>query len=296
MAVQQKDWKNAAIYANNLSELQVTLGRLTNAVADAQRSVKYADGSRDPFQRMARRTTAADALHQTGRRAEAGELFAEAERMQKERQPGFDLLYSMQGFQYCDWLLAPAERTSWQAVLRAPDYHGGTEKAGENESATICADAERRATAAQVLAIRKRWLLAIALDHLTLARVGLIRSILAHPSPQPKLELPHVAAALNGLRDAGMADELPNGLLTAGLYHSVRGDEVAARTALDQAQQIAERGPMPLYLADIHLHRARLFRDKTELAKARELIEKHGYWRRKEELEDAKAAARDWPG
>jgi hypothetical protein len=63
-----------------------------------------------------------------------------------------------------------------------------------------------------------------------------------------------------------------------------------ARRILDEAQQIAERGPMPLYLADIHLHRARLFRDKTELAQARTLIEKHGYWRRKEELEDAEAA------
>ena len=51
---------------------------------------------------------------------------------------------------------------------------------------------------------------------------------------------------------------------------------------------------MPLYLADIHLHRARFFRDNTELAKARELIEKHGYGRRKEELEDAEAAAKSW--
>ena len=62
--------------------------------------------------------TAADALHQSGRRDEAGELFAEAERMQKERQPEFDLLYSLRGFHYCDWLLAPAERAAWQALLR----------------------------------------------------------------------------------------------------------------------------------------------------------------------------------
>ena len=27
---------------------------------------------------------------------------------------------------------------------------------------------------------------------------------------------------------------------------------------LSEAQQIAERGPMPLFLADVHLHRARL--------------------------------------
>jgi hypothetical protein len=53
-----------------------------------------------------------------------------------------------------------------------------------------------------------------------------------------------------------------------------------------EAWQIAERGSMKLHMADIHLHRARLFRDKSELSKARALIEACGYWRRKEELED----------
>jgi hypothetical protein len=61
---------------------------------------------------------------------------------------------------------------------------------------------------------------------------------------------------------------------------------------------------MQLFLADIHLHRARLFglsNDRPEnypwtspqhdLAEARRLIEKHGYGRRTEELEDAEAAA-----
>jgi len=54
---------------------------------------------------------------------------------------------------------------------------------------------------------------------------------------------------------------------------------------------------MPLFLADIHLYRARLFFREAEypwpqspqydLAEARRLILKHGYLRRKEELEDA---------
>ncbi|NJM12954.1 MAG: hypothetical protein HC889_14755 [Synechococcaceae cyanobacterium SM1_2_3] len=47
-------------------------------------------------------------------------------------------------------------------------------------------------------------------------------------------------------------------------------------------------------MADIHLHRARLFRDKEALKKARALIKECGYWRRKEELEDAERAAVDW--
>jgi hypothetical protein len=56
---------------------------------------------------------------------------------------------------------------------------------------------------------------------------------------------------------------------------------------------------MKLYMADIHLHRARLFFREAEylwgspaadLAAARKLIEKCGYGRRKEELEDAERA------
>jgi tetratricopeptide (TPR) repeat protein len=294
MAIQQKDWKNAAVYSANLSDLEVMLGRLTDAVADARRSITHGDHSGDRVWRMASRTTAADALYQSGRRAEAGMLFAEAERMQKERQPRLDSLYSVPGFRYCDWLLAPAERAAWQALVHGTGFQPVMDQHGEACPATICDEVDRRARTALIVAMRNRWLFEIALDHLTLARVALVRAILAQPLPQPALDLPHTAA-VNDLRDAGMLDHLPKGLLTAALYHFVRGDAAAARTALDQAQEIAERGTMPLYLADIHLHRARLFRDRAELAKARELIEKYGYGRRKEELEDAEAAARNWP-
>jgi hypothetical protein len=296
MAVQQKNWKNAAIIAGSLSQLEVTLGRLTDAVADARRSITHADQSGDVGQRLTERAAAADALHQSGHRAEAGSLFAEAERMQKGRRTQFDMLYSLQGFCHCDWLLVPAELTAWQTLIRATRFQSVMGKDGEDGAAKICDEVERRATTTLKWVIDGGApLLTIALDHLTLARVELVRSILSHPSPQPALDLPHVAAAVNGLRHAGQTFYLPKGLLPAALYHFVRGDAAAARTALDQAQEIAERGPMPLYLADIHLHRARLFRDQAELAKARELIQKHGYGRRNEELEDAEAAATNWP-
>lgn len=123
MRVQQKVWKNAAINAGNLSELELTLGRLPDAVADAHQAINHADRSGDTFTRMASRTTAADASHQSGQRMEAGTLFAEAERMQQEDESQFDLLFSLPGFRYCDWLLAPAEQAAWQHVLNPP---GGT--------------------------------------------------------------------------------------------------------------------------------------------------------------------------
>jgi hypothetical protein len=136
-------------------------------------------------------------------------------------------------------------------------------------------------------------LLTIALDHLTLARVGLLRAILTSPLPQPALALPQVAAALNGLRTAGAMNHLPRSLLTASLYHYIRSEHDLTRKHLAEAQQIAERGPMPLFLADVHLHRARMFRDKAELSLAAKLIRELGYGRRYKELEDAEAAFGD---
>lgn len=51
---------------------------------------------------------------------------------------------------------------------------------------------------------------------------------------------------------------------------------------------------MPLHLADVHLHRARLFGDRAELAQAAALIRKHHYGRRFAELADAEEAAKGW--
>jgi hypothetical protein len=280
--------------------LALTLGRLPDAVTDARQAITHADQSGDAFQRMSKRTTAADALHQSGQRMEAGTLFAEAEAMQQEDQPQFDLLYSLRGFRYCDWLLAPAELSAWQHVLHQPRSNL------KSQLSDGLVNAERRATTTLAWVTPQNWLLDIALDHLTLARVGLIRAILATPLPQPTFDLPHVAAAVNGLRTAGTMDHLPRGLLTAALYHFVRGEHDLAEKHLAEAQQIAERGPMPLFLADIHLTRARFAGSlqgeagsvkvdaKAELTQAAKLIRTHGYGRRSEELEDAEEAAKHW--
>ena len=120
----------------------------------------------------------------------------------------------------------------------------------------------------------------------------------------------NVEQAVDLLRQSNTYLHLPRALLTAAFYHGTLGENVeGAERLLEEAQQIAERGPMPLYLADVYLHRARLFGimkvderklkfpdidPKAELAEARRLIEKHGYWRRKEELEDAEAVAVHW--
>ena len=65
--------------------------------------------------------------------------------------------------------------------------------------------------------------------------------------------------AADFLRRAGEQDHLPRALLTRALFRAATGAFDGAREDLDEAFEIAERGPMRLHLADIHLHRARLF-------------------------------------
>lgn len=352
LRVVDEDWQQAAVSASNLAELRLTLGRLGEAVADGRHAIDFADRCGDAFQKLGLLTTAADALHQAGDRARAGELFAEAERVQKALQPQIQILYSVPGFRYADLLLAPAERAAWLVVLaragvlpaqpgvspggaspqlQATTLHEGGDVAGRSvprddetgrqdasapqDPLDACAEAERRAGEAQrvwqELFTNAPSLLIVALEHLTQARAGLYRAVLS-------LEANFVLRTSNGeidtalakLRVASRADYLPKALLTGALYHGTLGsDPATCARLLDEAQQIAERGPMPLYLADVHLHRARLAAamkqehrnqhfpgvdPKTELAKARALIEKHMYWRRREELADAQQAAVHW--
>lgn len=108
--------------------------------------------------------------------------------------------------------------------------------------------------------------------------------------------------AIDTLRRSGYQDELPRGLLTRACLHVLQDNGEGAQVDLDEAWDIAERGPMRLHMADIHLHRARLFfREKlypwespqADLAAAEKLINDCGYHRRDEELADAKRAILD---
>jgi tetratricopeptide (TPR) repeat protein len=311
----KSEWKNAAICAGNLSNLELTLGEVAAAVQDADQSVTYADRSGDAFQRMGNRTTYADTLHQSGRRTEAEACFREAEKMQTERQPQYPLLYSLQGFWHCDLLLAEAEREAGKAQ----------DEAQQEALLVKCHAVSDRA--ARTLDwwtnhFRNASLLTIALDHLTLGRSALYAAILKSrnrggesPTPPPASQ-PDLASAateidhaVSGLRRSGQ-DHLPFGLLTRAWLRSLTGPATgpdSAQSDLDEACEIAERGPMPLFLADIHLYRARLFFREAEypwdkdpggkprgpandLAAAEKLINRCGYHRRDEELADAKDA------
>ena len=293
MLVQQENWQQAATNAGNLAELVQTLGDLTRAVQYAQQAVSHAERSGEPFLRIAMRATHADALHQAGQPLAAKAMFCEAEALQTEQWPAYPLLNSLQGFMYCALLLAAPQAAAWQRSVQ-----GGVVPMPAAEPVQTCQQVSQRT--AQTL----DWLttqgtnaglLPIALDHLTLGRAALFAAILAgQPLAPCQAALGH---ALDGLRRAGDTTHLPRGLLTRAwlLAHTSRhtGPD-SAQTDLDEAWEIAERGPMPLFMADIHLYRAGLFHHLPhypwqsaahDAQAARRLIEKHGYLRRMGQLE-----------
>jgi tetratricopeptide (TPR) repeat protein len=225
--------------------------------------VDLADRSGDAFQRMSKRATLADALHQAGRLAEAEAAFRGAEEMQKEDQPEYPFLYSFRGFQYCDLLLSQG-------------------KYGE---------VQNRAKKALDIVLRgSRTLLDIAMNHLSLGRAHLLQAQQEGGRDYTQAAS-HLEQAVDGLRGAGTQHHIPRGLLSRAALRRVTGDLAGARRDLEEALSIAARGGMRLHEADCHLAYARLYRalDETDqargsLAAAKTMIQDMGYHRRDGEV------------
>jgi tetratricopeptide (TPR) repeat protein len=256
---------NAAAAARSHSEIQLKQGRIAESIESAEQSVDYADRSGDAFVRMAVRAALADALHQAGRLDKAEDSFRQGEETQKDFHPGFPLLYSQAGYQYCDLLLS---RGRYEDVLNRAEKMFEWRLPGDP-------------------------VLDIALDHLSLARAALMaaQSGRADAAQQART---HVQAAVDTIRKAGTQHHLPRGLLGRAEFYRFTGERDAARRDLDEAMDIATRDPagqMKLFVTDVHLARARLDLDDGRPEDAREnidaaaaLIQQTGYHRRDAEL------------
>ena len=268
--IAQEDWKQASIRASNLSELLQLLGELSEALAQARRSVELADTSGGINERLSNRSTMAAALHAMGLREEAAARFEEVERMQKERLPAYPLLYSLPGFWYCDLLLD--QRRADEVRERAERFFAWREP-GDS-------------------------LLDIALEHLSLGRAHLL-AIQHGTAGDLAQATSHLHQAVDGFRCSGHQDSLPLGLLARAALHILTRDFPAARHDLDDALTLATRCGFRLREADARLGHARLALAeghpapaREHLAKARCIIDATGYHRRDEELTtlDAEAA------
>ncbi len=287
-AIAQEAWTNAAIGANNLSELTLTLGEVSRAVELGRQSVELADRSGDAFQRLLKRTTWADALHQAGRREESAAAFREAEALQTESQPEYHWLYSLQGFRYCDLLLGQAEPEDGSGLDGLADHPEAAERFRE-----VVGRAGQTLEWAQKGGLS---LLTIALDHLTLGRAhhGLAQTALSEHerAVAAAASVEHLNRAVDGLRQAGQEILLPRGLLARAAYRRLRSDFDTAEADLTEVLEIAERGPMRFFESDAHLELFRLRRDqrrseeaRRHLERARVLVAETGYLRRAREVE-----------
>jgi tetratricopeptide (TPR) repeat protein len=231
-------WSYAAVCASILSELELFLGQVANAVAIAKASVDFADRGGDKFESSVRRTTLGDALHAAGQLREAESFFIDAERRQRESSPNTPSLDSLQGYEYCDLLLTMG---NWESA---------------------------RKRAGQTLEKNKDTysLLDRALDNLTLGRATLCGSLESHTTSRSPTEGRDMARnarsrldeAVDSLRASGNNDDVPRGLLARTTYYRSIGDWDGAARDLDEVEEIAEPGPMRLHLCDMAFQRARL--------------------------------------
>ena len=178
--------------------------------------------------------------------------------MQKELQPEYPLLYSLQGFRYCDLLLGQGK------------YQDVQSRADKFFEWRVPSDS----------------LIDIGLDHLSLGRAHLLQAQ-QEGTRDFTLAVEHLNQAVDGLRQAGAQDYLPCGLLARAELYRVQGEFEKAQHDLDEAMTIAERGEMGLHQADCHLEYARLYlamgeKEKAQehMATAKEMIGRMGYHRR----------------
>lgn len=303
------DIRGAAGSASNLSELHLCLGDIAEAVRFAEKAIQCADRVDDASWRSRSRSCLAEALDKSGCTPDATAVFLAAESIQRKRWPSVRFLIGQEGFAFATTLLQDAETTAWNIYV----------------ARTLLEEQrEIQAISAQLTEVRNRteWSLSVAngsgellgeaLAWLTLVQAALWESLLLNKmSLMPEAER-FWERSFRLVRLAQSQEHLVPVLLARSLISMNRQHLVSATDDLDDAWDIAERGPMRLHMADIHLYRARLFfREKKypwkegrnlngefvtnrtagdDLAAAEKLINECGYHRRDQELADAKRA------
>jgi len=150
--------------------------------------------------------------------------------LQAEWEPALPKLYSVQGYRYCDLILAKGQP---QAAIE-------------------------RASNALKVAERNKWLLSVALDHLTLGRAHAVLCLPSASSERISQAQNHLDTAVDGLRRAGEEEYIARGLLARAVHYRAQGAYPAAASDLASSHDIACSGAMRLQQADAHLESARL--------------------------------------
>jgi tetratricopeptide (TPR) repeat protein len=262
--VKQENWKEAAVNAGNLSEIYLALGEMKKAAGAARLGAEFSERSGDIFQQIVRNADLANVLHHCGYIKEAEELFLDAEDMQKKRQPDHPYLYSLQGFQYCDFLLMQGKYSD--VIDRAEQTLEWVAQAG--------------------------WLLDIAMDELTLGCAYLLQTQ-EEGGTDFTQAANYLDLAMAGLQRAESQHHLPRGLLARAALFRLKKEFSNAWKDLNEVSRIAQRGKMKLFMADYYLEASRLFVAEGNRTGAREhvgiaknMINRMGYHRRDKEVKE----------
>ena len=278
---QKRAWAAAANEAGNLSVLLMHAGRLAEALAAADRSLAFAkarehdEGASAKTQLFisGRHAVRADALFQLG--LEGGETarqeFELAETVQAEHLPDRPLLYSTKGYRYHELLLDLGQA---EEVLRRTEII----------SAWKTEDYE----------ILDQGLISLvqARAHLLLGQRGDTREL-----KRAKVQIQH---ALDHFFLANYQESYVRALVVQVEIEAAldRRSELI-KDSLDRAWELASRGPLALFQADILLARVRTDLDQDfarngarypwrsvddDLTQAQRLIDEAAYGRRREEL------------
>lgn len=257
-----RDWTNAATAAKNVSEVHLAVGHIAKALILANRAVELAHNDSDRFAELFCKCALANTQAQRGHTEVAYALFAEAEQIQECRQSYYPLLYSYQGYQYCDLL------------INFGDY-----------DEVIC-----RATYGLEGAQLRGLLLDAGLDGCSLGRALAGKAAIGCGTESAAAK-ECLDEAVHELRRAGSQDHLPRGLLARAELYRLQPDLGSPEDDLQEAERICQRCDLRLLQADCHLEYARfhLAQGETEEArkrveKARVMINEMGYHRRDKDL------------
>jgi len=295
-----KSWPQSVFFsavAVNLNAVELLLGNIQAAVICAQEGLQCSEQIKELFSQLSCRTSLGFALHQLGMSSDAQRIYS-GSLLLEEGASDYTKLYSSRGFRWFDFALANAEKYAWRIWC------------GFNVSmisATIQSlyNLEKTVQEAQSYAGKEKLLMELGLNSLCLAKISYYRESMESSGggfSNAQLAIGYANDAVRWLSIAGRRDYLPISLLFRSWLRFLTGARTgpdSAQADLDEAWEIAERGPMRLFQADIRLHRARLFFREPEypwespaadLAAAETLINTCGYHRRDEELADAKRA------
>jgi tetratricopeptide (TPR) repeat protein len=237
----------AASYAYDISSLEMLLGNIDAAVASAASAIIFADRSDGVSSKWANRAGYAYALHALGNSAQAKQAFEEAEAFLIADSKNLIRLYGLGNYWYCDHLI---ERGGMAAACKRA--LGVLSDGGISENR-----------------------LDDAIDILTLGRcrLGVVlgkynslfhRVIMIGRRQEMHEVLKIIDESLDRLRSAGWGHRIPLGLLVRAAFRRSIGEWGGATRDLDEVEEIADPGPMKLYLCELALERARLAFARTE--------------------------------